>query len=106
MDTGSKTFIFITYLSDSVSLQNFIYAKGRHVNCYVDLYAMTFSLNTQKNMATPHNFFQRNATMALTSKTHHYRIIYTFTEACNLTNIIHNSLLQTLVTEFIKIHTA
>jgi hypothetical protein len=36
-NTGMKNFIFITYSSDSVGLQNFTEIKGGHVNCCVDL---------------------------------------------------------------------
>jgi hypothetical protein len=32
-DTGIKNFIFITYLSDSISFQNFVEIQDDHVNC-------------------------------------------------------------------------
>jgi hypothetical protein len=36
-DTGRKNFLFITYSSDSVGLQNFIEIQSIHVNCCAGL---------------------------------------------------------------------
>jgi hypothetical protein len=48
--TGRRNFIFITYSSDSVGLQNFIEIQGGHVNCCVDL--------TWNDMKVTHSFMQ------------------------------------------------
>jgi hypothetical protein len=59
-------------------------------------HAMTPITNIPKNMATPVQLFSRKCN----NGTYDYRIIYTSMEACNLTNIIHDCLLQELVIEY------